>query len=227
MGKRKYKTTLIIPTKNEEGCIGRVLDEVPKEYVDEILIVDKSTDGTVKEVKAHLRPKKDKVVLQKNKGYGNAFIQGIKIAKGDVIIMMDADGSHNPSDIPFLLHKIDEGYGYAMSSRYAVGAKSFDDTFIRWTGNQIFTKLTNMIHNMHITDSLYLLTAVWKKDLLRMNLKSPGFEMCTEILVKAGRLGLRIAEIPAIERKRYHGESKVSALIDGFDVLKTIFRKYD
>lgn len=224
---KKYKVTLIIPTRNEEGCIGKVLDEVPKEFVDEILIVDRSTDNTVKEAKAHIRPKKDKIVLQKNKGYGNAFIQGIKIARGDIIVMMDADGSHNPADIPFLLNKINEGYDYAMASRYTIGAKSFDDTFVRWVGNQIFTKLTNIVHNMHITDSLYLLTAVSKNNLIRMKLKSPGFEICSEILIKAGRLGLRMAEIPAIERKRYKGESKVSALIDGLDVLKRIFSKYE
>jgi glycosyltransferase involved in cell wall biosynthesis len=221
------RVTLIIPTRNEEGCIGRVLQEVPNKYVHEILIVDgHSKDNTVREAKKYLRYGKDKIIMQNGKGYGSAFIQGIAKSSGDVIVMMDADGSHNPADIPFLLHKINEGYDYAMSSRYTVGAKSFDDTFIRWLGNQVFTKLTNMVYNMHITDSLYLLTATWKKNLIKMNLKSPGFEFCTEVLVKAGMLGLRIAEIPAIERKRYYGESKVNAFLDGLKVMRAIFKKY-
>ena len=222
------KVTLIIPTKNEEGCIGKVLREVPKKVVNEILVIDyHSTDKTADEAKRNLRSKQDRFIEQKGRGYGGAFIEGIKIARGDVIVMMDADGSHNPADIPFLIAKLKEGYDYAMSSRYAVGAKSFDDTLIRWIGNMIFTKLTNIVHNMHITDSLYLLTAVWKEDLERMNLKSEGFEICTEILVKASRMGLRIAEVPTIERARYKGESKVSAFWDGLKILKAIFQKYE
>lgn len=226
--KRKYKVTLIFPTRNESGCIGHVLQEVPRHLVDEILIVDgHSTDDTVRVAKKYLRPKADRIVAQKGTGYGSAFIQGIKIAKGDVIIMMDADGSHNPSDIPFLLQKIDQGYEYVMSSRYAIGARSFDDTFVRWFGNQLFTKLTNIIHDMRVTDSLYLLTAAWKKDLLKLNLKAPKFEFCTEIIIKASKAGLRFAEVPAIERARYSGKSKVFAPLDGLKILLAIFQKYE
>ncbi len=225
---KRYKVTLIFPTRNEEGCIGRVLKEVPKEYIDEILIVDgHSTDNTVKEARTGLRIKRDRLVSQKGKGYGAAFIQGIKEAKGDVIIMMDADGSHNPADIPFLLGRINEGYDFVMSSRYAIGARSFDDTIIRWFGNQFFTKLTNLVHNTHVTDSLYLLTAARKKDLQNLDLKSPGFEFCSEIVIKAARAGLRFAEIPAIERARYMGKTKVFAPWHGLKILLAILKKYD
>ena len=222
------KVTLILPAKNEEGCIGKVLQEVPKKLVDEILVIDgHSTDNTVKEVEKYLRPRKDKIITQKSRGYGGAFIEGIKEASGDVIIMMDADGSHNPADIPFLLNKIKEGYDYVMSSRYTAGARSFDDTFIRWLGNQLFTKITNIVHNMHVTDSLYLLTAVKKKDLEKLNLKCKGFEFCTEVIIKASNAGLRFAEISAIERARYNGDSKVSVFTDGLKILMMIFKKYD
>lgn len=222
------KTTLIIPTKNEEGAIGKVLKEIPKNLIQQIIVVDgHSKDKTVQEIKANLRKGKDKLIMQKSKGYGNAFIEGFKQAKGGVIIMMDADGSHNPADIPFLLQKITIGYEYVMASRYMAGSKSYDDTFIRWLGNMIFTLLTNIVHGTHITDSLYLYTAITKKGFAKLKLNSPGFEFCTEILVKAHNAGLRFAEIPAIERKRYHGNSKVNALMDGLKILKTIFKKYN
>jgi len=221
-------TTLIIPTKNEEGAIGKVLQEIPKHLVQQIIIIDgHSQDKTIKEVKANLRKGKDKLIIQKSKGYGGAFMEGIKQARGDVIIMMDADGSHNPKDIPFLLNKINEGYEYVMASRYTSGAKSYDDTFIRWLGNKVFTLLTNIVHGTHVTDSLYLYTAITKKELKKLKLSSLGFEFCTEILVKAHNAGLRFAEVPAIERKRYHGDSKVSALLDGLRILKMIFMKYN
>lgn len=222
------KTTLIIPTRNEEGSIGRVLHEIPKKLVQQIIVVDgRSQDKTVNEIKANLRDKKDLLILQKSKGYGGAFLEGFKKATGDVIIMMDADGSHNPADIPFLLNKIKLGYEYVMASRYTTGGFSYDDTIIRWLGNQIFTKLTNIIHGTRVTDSIYLFTAITKKGLSKLNLKSRGFEFCTEILVKAHRAGLRFAEIPAIERARYAGNSKVNALVDGLKYLATIFGKFD
>jgi glycosyltransferase involved in cell wall biosynthesis len=221
-------TTLIIPTKNEEGAIGKVLKEIPKKLVQQIIVVDgHSKDETIKEIKANLRKGKDLLLTQESKGYGGAFLEGFKHAKGDTIIMMDADGSHNPTDIPFLIKKIEEGYEYVMASRYMPGSKSYDDTFIRWLGNKVFTLLTNIVHGTHVTDSLYLYTAITKKGLKKIDLNSSGFEFCTEILVKAHNSGLRFAEIPAIERKRYHGNSKVSALLDGLKILKMIFKNYN
>lgn len=219
--------TLIIPTRNEEGAIGRVLMEIDKKLVQQIIVVDgNSTDKTVEEIKANLRKGKDKLIIQKSKGYGGAFLEGFKQAKGDILIMMDADGSQNPADIPFLLKKINQGYEYVMASRYTVGAKSFDDTLIRWIGNQLFTKLTNVIHGTHVTDSLYLFTAITKSGLKKLKLSSTGFDFCTEILVKAHNQGLRFAEVPAIERKRYHGNSKVNSLVDGFKILKMICKSF-
>jgi len=221
-------TTLIIPAKNEEGAIGKVLQEIPKKLVQQIIVVDgRSKDKTIREVRANLRRGKDILMIQKSNGYGGAFIEGIKQTKGNIIIMMDADGSHNPADIPFLIKKIEEGYEYVMASRYMVGSKSYDDTFIRWLGNKVFTLLTNIIHGTRVTDSLYLYTAITKKGLDQLKLTSPGFEFCTEILVKAHNAGLRFAEVPAIERKRYHGDSKVNALLDGLRILKMIFKKYN
>lgn len=220
------KVSLIIPTRNEEGCIGQVLRDIPKKIVNEIVVVDgHSTDKTVKEAKKELR-KKDKLIIQKGEGYGGAFIEAFKVASGNVIIMMDADGSHNPADIPFMLAKIKEGYEYVMASRYAIGGRSQDDTLIRWFGNQLFTKLTNIVHGTRVTDSLYLFTTINRNGLNKLTLRSQGFEFCTEILVKAHKAGLRFAEVPAVERARYKGESKVNAFSDGLKILRMILRRY-
>jgi glycosyltransferase involved in cell wall biosynthesis len=222
------KVSLVIPTRNEEGCIGRLIKEISKKHVNEIVIVDgHSNDGTVKEAKKHLRPKKDRVLIQEGLGYGAALKQGADAAKGDIIIMMDADGSHNPADIPFMLNKIKEGYEYVMASRYTIGGRSYDDTIVRWFGNWLFTKLTNTIHNMRVTDSLYLFTTINKRAYKKLELKTRGFEFCTEIIVKAARAQLRFAEIPAIERSRYAGKTHVFAPWHGLKVLLAILRKYE
>ena len=220
------KVSVIFPTRNEEGCIGRVLREVPRETVDEIIVIDgHSTDRTAEEAKAELRPS-DRFVMQKGKGYGGAFREAFDIATGDVIIMMDADGSHDPKDIPAIVDKVERGYEYVMASRYAPGGRSDDDTFIRWFGNRFFTWLTNAVHSTRVTDSLYLYTAITREGLNKLNLKTDGFEFCTEILVKAHRAGLKFAEIPAVEHARFAGKSKVNAFWHGLKILRMILKRY-
>ena len=220
------KVSVIFPTRNEEGCIGRVLREVPREVVDEIIVIDgRSTDHTEEEAKVELRPT-DKFVIQKGKGYGGAFREAFDIATGDVIIMMDADGSHDPKDIPAIVDKVERGYEYVMASRYAPGGRSDDDTFIRWFGNRFFTWLTNVVHSTRVTDSLYTYTAITRDGLNKLNLRTDGFEFCTEILVKAHRAGLKFAEVPAIERARFAGKSKVNAFWPGRKILRMILRRY-
>lgn len=220
------KVSLLIPTRNEEGCIGQVLKEVNKKIVDEIIIIDgKSEDNTVNEAKHELRSQ-DKVIIQKNSGYGDAFIEGFEASKGDIIIMMDGDGSHDPKTIQNLIKKVEQGYEYVMASRYTKGGKSEDDTLLRFTGNKVFTWLTNVVHGTSVTDSLYLYTAITREGFKKLDLSSPGFEFCTEIIVKAHRAGLKFAEIPAIERPRIAGRSKVNAFWHGLKILRMILRTY-
>lgn len=220
------KVSLLIPTKNEEGCIGRVLREVPRGIVNEIIIIDgHSTDNTTVEVKANIRSS-DKLIKQKGSGYGSAFLQGLKMVTGDVIVMMDADGSHNPRDIVNIINKFKQGYEYVMATRYAKGGHSEDDTLIRFLGNKIFTFLTNIIHGTNVTDSLYLFTAISRKGLEKLHLTSLGFEFCTEIIVKAHKANLKFGEVPVVERARFAGKSKVNSFKHGLKILSIILRRY-
>lgn len=220
------KVTVIIPTRNEEGCIGKVLNELPRNIVNEVIIVDgHSTDNTINEAKKNMQ-KSDKIITQKEKGYGDAFIQGFRHVTGDVIIMMDADGSHDPKDIKAIIDKFKKGYEYVMATRYAKGGKSLDDTLLRFIGNKLFTWMTNIIHGTRVTDSLYLYTAISKKSLEKLKVQSKGFEFCTEIIVKAHKHGLKFGEVPVTERARFAGESKVNSFIHGAKILRMILRKY-
>ncbi len=219
------KTTLIIPALNEEGCIGKTIREIPRDCVDEIIVVDgHSADNTINEAKSVLDPN-DKVIEQKREKFGGAIYDGLDLATGNVVMIMDADGSHNPNDIPKLLSKFSENT-VVMASRYAPGGRSDDDTFVRWFGNWLFTKLIRIVHGIKITDSLYFFFAISKENFKKLNLKSQGFAICIEFLVKAKRNGLKIIEIPAIERPRLAGESKVNAFQDGLKILRAILRKY-
>lgn len=220
------KISLVIPTRNEAGAIGRVLKEIPLKKIHEIIVVDgHSTDGTAKEVKALLRSGKDRFILQKKKGFGNALKQAFKEASGDVIVILNGDGSQNPKDIFKLTKKVEEGYDYIMASRYGNGASSDDDTIVRFIGNRTLTFLTNFLHKTNVSDSLYFYTAITRKGLNKLSLKSPGFEFCIEMLIKAHKAGLKFAEVPTHERARFAGISKVSAVSAGWKILKVILKE--
>lgn len=208
-----------MPTLNEAHCIEKTISEIPPDTVDEVIVVDgHSTDGTVQIV----RRLGHRVILQKTKGYGSAFAEGVDSASGDIIVLMDADGSHNPADIPLLVQKIQEGFDYVMAIRYAPGCRSDDDTLVRHVGNMFFTFLVNLIHKVYVADALYLFTAARRDKLQEIAPTSPGFEYCVEILIKAHYRGMKIYQIPSIERPRRGGRSKVNAFLDGLRILKTI-----
>ena len=219
------KVSVIIPALNEEGGIGKTIAEIPRDFVDEIIVVDgHSTDNTVQEVRQALGPN-DKVIIQQRQGFGGALFDGMDLAQGETVMIMDADGSHNPNDIPKILAKASENT-LVMASRYAKGGRSDDDTFVRKLGNWIFTKLINIVHGVKVTDSLYLFIAISRENFKKLDLKNHGFGVCIEFLVRAKKIGLRFEEVPAIERPRLHGESKVNVLRDGLKILRMILKKY-
>lgn len=217
----KMMVSVITPTLNEAECIAEVLREIPKNPIDEILVVDgHSTDGTADIVKELGY----KVIQQEGKGYGLAFQTGIKHATGNILVLMDGDGSHNPADIPRLLEKLAEGYDLVLGSRYAPGGHSKDDTLIRYIGNKVFSFLIQLIYRIGISDGLYLFVAGKRKVFESITFTSPNFEFCVEVPIKAHKAGFVIGEIPCIERKRTGGRSKVNAFYHGLRVLWTILR---
>lgn len=222
MANKQVTVSLIIPTLNEAGCIERIISEVPKEYVDEIIVVDgHSTDGTIDIVK---KLSGVRLIMQESKGFGGAFSEGIKASKCDVVVLCDGDGSHNVADIPKLIAEIEKGFDYVMAARYRPGSRSEDDTLIRYFGNIFFTFLTNLLHRVYISDCLYLFTAARKSIFDKIELKSQGFEFCIEILVKVHKAGFKISEIPSVERLRYSGSSKVNAFKHGVIILIEIIK---
>lgn len=215
------KTSLVIPTLNEAGNIADVLKDVPKDIISEILVVDGySTDGTPEIVKKLGY----NVIMQDGKGYGAGFLTGIKHATGDVVVLMDGDGSQNPKDIPLLIDKINEGYDFVLASRYTKSSCSEDDTVIRHIGNKFFTFLTNFIHGMGITDSLYLFAAFQKRVLDDIDIKTQNFEFCVEVIIKAYNAGFKFCEVPSVEKKRAAGQSKVNAFYHGLRIMREIIR---
>lgn len=214
------KVSVVIPTLDEAGCIGKLLSEIPKDIVDEIIVVDgHSTDGTAEIV----RKLGHRVIMQDGQGYGGAFIQGVQASAGDTVVLMDADGSQNPQDIPKLIKKLNEGYDCVFASRYTIESHSEDDTLVRSFGNWLITLLVNILFHVRTSDTLFLFAAIKKDVFYKLDTRAQGFEFCVEVLLKACAEKFKLGEIPSIERKRYSGRSKVRALFHGFKIIKSIF----
>ncbi len=221
------KVSVIIPTKNEEDSIGKILQKIPREDVHEIVVVDRhSKDRTVARAKKELLPKRDKLVIQRHDGVGSALLQGADVARGDILIFMDGDGSHNPDEIPKLIEKIRRGYEFVFASRYAPGGRSENHTFIYWIGNRFFTFLTNAVHGTNVTDALYFFVAIKKETFQKLRLTQTGYGFGIELLVKAHQAGLQFGEIPAIEKKITIKKHRINLVWDGYKILRMILRRY-
>ena len=215
--------SVIIPSLNEAGCIKDVLNSIPRDLVDEILVVDgNSMDGTPDIV----RSLGHRVVMQEGKGFGSALMTGMREATGDIVAIMDGDGSYEIKDLPSLVAMVQNGCDFAFGSRYAKGSGSKDDTFIRFIGNKIFTFLLRALHGVRLSDALFLYVVAKKQAVLDLNLVERGFEYCVELPIKAHKRGYKYAEIPSFEKAREAGHSKVHVVKDGFRILRAMVKLY-
>lgn len=212
--------SVVIPTLNEAQNIPWVLRRMPL-YVDEVVIVDgRSTDNTVGVAQA-LR--KDIVVVNElRKGKGVALRSGFAAATGDIIVMLDADGSMDPREIGWFVSPLQHDYDFVKGSRYVTGGGSEDLTWLRRTGNRALTGLANAVLHSNYSDLCYGYIAFRRECLEVLQLESDGFEIETELIVRAAKAGLRIAEVPSLELNRISGASNLQTFRDGWRVLGTM-----
>ncbi|MGH3920255.1 MAG: glycosyltransferase family 2 protein [Pseudonocardiaceae bacterium] len=222
---RKTQTvTLVIPAKNEAANIAWVLEEVPA-CVDEIILVDgHSTDATL--VTARFCRPDVRVVTQQYTGKGDALRAGFLAASGDVIVMIDADGSMSPKEIPHFLYFLSNGYDFVKGSRFMGGGGSLDITRVRRLGNHALLHLVNTLYHSNLSDLCYGFCAFHRRYLAFLDLTTPGFEIETQMTICAVRAGLRIAEVPSLEMPRRHGRSNLRTFRDGTRVLRTVLREH-
>jgi len=217
--RQRLTLSVVIPTLNEAGNIRHVLEALSR--FDDIVIVDgMSTDDTVKIAKS-VRP--DVRVLKRNpRGKGDALRAGFAAAKGDVIVIMDADGSMDPGEVEVFMSMIALGFDLVKGSRLACGGGSHDLTTVRLLGNRALCGLANVLFNTTWTDLCYGYLAFRRDCLPRMALTADGFEIESQILANSALAGLRIAEIPSVEMPRLTGESHLNARRDGTRILRAM-----
>jgi glycosyltransferase involved in cell wall biosynthesis len=212
------KVTLIIPTLNEIDGMREVMPKINKDWVDQIIIVDGgSTDGTIEYAKKNGYF----LIIQKKRGLRNAYMEALEYVSADAIITFSPDGNCIPEAIPQLVEKIKEGYDMVIASRYANGAKSYDDDLLTGIGNWFATSLVNLLYRVQYTDVMNIFR-VYKKTLIYdlaldkdTSYSTPEKIFHTKLSwepllsVRAAKRKLRLADIPADEPARIGGERKL------------------
>jgi glycosyltransferase involved in cell wall biosynthesis len=218
---------VVIPTLNEEKNIKDVISRVKCLGLNNILVIDgKSTDNT-RDVAQKLGAK---VVLQEGRGKGSAVRQVMRnnYITFDFLVLLDADGSMSPEEIPIFLKGLLSGADVVKGSRFLKGGYTYDMTPMRKFGNSIMMGVVNILWSTRFTDLCYGFIAFSKNSVEKMSpmLKAEHFEIETEIFLKAIDLGLNIKEIPSTEYQRKFGTSNLHSFRDGFKIFKTIFKTY-
>jgi glycosyl transferase family 2 len=220
---RRTKVSVVVPAMNEEGNIGQVLSELPEGLHEVILVDGNSKDDTV-EAARRAYPS-IRVTTQSGRGKGDAFRTGFAAVTGNLVVMLDADGSADPAEIPRFIAALEAGADFAKGSRFLEGGGSADITGMRKVGNAFLSGTANVLHDTHFTDLCYGYNAFWARCLPFISLDVPGFEVETLINLRMASSGMKITEVPSYEKERISGQSNLKTFRDGFRVLGTIFKE--
>jgi glycosyltransferase involved in cell wall biosynthesis len=228
------KVSVVIPTLNEARNLPHVFAELPPGLHEVIIVDGNSVDDTVATARA-LRPDV-RIIRQNRKGKGNALACGFAAATGDIIAMVDADGSADPAEIPQFVKALLDGADFAKGTRFAHGGGSSDITRLRRLGNHLLSGLVNTLCRTHYSDLCYGYNAFWRRHVPVFGLQpesdvphgdgtrlwGDGFEVETLINIRIAQAGLKVTEVASYEHSRIHGVSNLNATSDGWRVLRTI-----
>jgi len=217
------RISVIVPTVNEAKNLPHVLPRIPG-WIDEVILVDgNSNDGTIT-VARELMPQII-VIEQPRLGKGAALAAGFAAANGDILITLDADGSADPEEMAGFVGALLAGADFVKGSRFLQGGDTRDMEWYRRLGNWGLLQLVRLRFGGRYSDLCYGYNAFWRDVLPHLRVESAtGFEIETQMNIRALQAGLSIAELPSRERLRIHGVSNLRTFPDGWRVLKTIVR---
>ena len=203
------KVSVVIPTKNEEGLIADIIDAV-QPYVDEILVIDGHSTDRTRQIAAD---RGVRVVLDAGRGKGEALRRSFVEAQHEILVFIDADGSHDPCDIPRLVAPIRQGDAdLVIASRTRGGSDELHGTaeqLMRYVGSQLIMLAINYRWRVRLTDSQNGFRAIRRDVALSLGLKANLTTIEQEMLMSALKHGCRVSEVASHEFERRWGVSKV------------------
>jgi len=218
--------SVVIPAYNEEKTIGNIIEETVQVMDSlglpyEVIVVDDGSTDRTKEIASRYKA----AVLSngRNHGKGYALRKGFQHAQGNIIVTIDADGSHKPKEIPDLLVPLFNGADIVAGSRF-LGSGKDHTSKLHLLGNYLINMTIMVLTRKWITDSQTGLRAFKRDFLQKTNLESKGYEIETEITVKSLKNGFKLKEVPISCEKRKYNISRLKILSDGFRILKTILK---
>jgi glycosyltransferase involved in cell wall biosynthesis len=225
---------VVVPARNEARNLPHVLGALPPSLYEVILVDGHSVDDTI-DVARRVLPS-IRVVQQTRSGKGNALACGFAAVTGDIVVMLDADGSADPGEIPAFVAALVGGADFAKGTRFAGGGRSHDITRLRRLGNAGLNGLVNLLYGTGYSDLCYGYNVFWTRLLPVLDLPpttvprrgstdmiwGDGFEIETLINVRVAAAGASITEVGSVERERLFGVSNLNAVRDGLRVLRTI-----
>ena len=224
--------SVVIPTLNEARNLPHVFARLPE--VHEVIVVDgHSVDGTP-EVARELMPDV-RIVRQTRRGKGNALACGFAAATGDIVAMIDADGSTDPAEIPRFVQALVDGADFAKGTRFTAGGGSSDITPLRRLGNKVLCGIFNVLYGTRYSDLCYGFNVFWRRHVREFGLDhatvasrdaapqwGDGFEIEALLSIRASEADLAVTEVGSFEHDRIHGVSNLNTFGDGYRVLRTI-----
>lgn len=215
--------SIVIPTLNEAGTIEDTIMTLRKEvkYPHEIIVVDgNSTDETQRIV----RKTGCQLIIEPKRGYGVALKTGIENSKGDVVVIVDGDGTYELKDVNLLIEAlIKENAELCLGARMnGLHAKSMDIT--NYVGNRIITSAFNLVYKQKLLDSQSGFRAVKRSALEKIKLIEGDMAFATEMLIKFVKKGFKIIEVSTVYKPRAYGKSKLKRIKAGLEILKVLIR---
>lgn len=217
------RVSVVIPAKNEARNIAWVLERIPA-HVDEVILVDGLSEDATEEIARMVRPGVI-VVHEKRPGKGAALRAGFNRARGDIIVMMDADCSMDPREIDHFVDLVSAGHLFVKGSRFLPNGGTDDITRLRLVGNWALMALVNGLYGSRFTDLCYGFCAFRRTVLDRIELSADGFEIEMQLIARTYLAGIPVLEAPSFEAKRKHGQSNLRTFRDGWRILGTLVRE--
>ena len=214
--------SVIIPTLNEAGNIRQLLATIEKElaYPKEIIVVDgNSTDGTLEIVK----DSNCRLIIEPRRGYGVALRTGMKHAKGDVVIMVDGDGTYELRHVNRLLARMVE-----TDAEMCLATRMYDPNkamgLMNFVGNKIITFCFNMLYKQNLSDTQSGFRAISHSAIEKIDFQETDMAFATEMLIKFAKKGFRMVEVPSVYKIRRYGKTKLRPFNSGIEIFAAMLK---